>query len=482
MLVAVEREVSRPGSRDPGPPPSPWPAVLLVVALMAVLLRFSSLRLNNTDTWFHLVLGERFRHGWSLRSPGSLSPFATSDWVPTQWSTEVVASQLESWFGLPGVAWFFGALYLALLLTVYGVTRARCRPFPAAVITAMVVLGAAPALSARPQVLSLLLLAVVVHAWLRSWEDGRARWWLVPLTWVWATAHGLWSAGVLVGVVCCVGIVLDRRADGRQVFRLVAVPVLSVLAAALTPVGPELLTSQLAVSARTSMIAEWGATSFRTLPAFVVAAMAGWLVVLWARRGGASWTALLLFLLAAGWTMLVVRMVPLGAVLLAPLLAGAVSAVRPGRVAGAREDRLERRALAVAAAAFLVGLALAVPHTARTPAGVPTALQPALSILPPGTPVVVEDGTGAWLEWAVPQVAPVVDGLLDAYPVDYLADFTDFRQVRPGWQGFLGRTGARVAVVRVDSPLRSALQGDLGWRPVQRDRAWVLLDAPVPQR
>ena len=115
------------------------------------------------------------------------------------------------------------------------------------------------------------------------------------LTWVWATAHGLWSAGVLLGLVCCVGLLLDRRVrpSTRALRRTPAV----VGGDGAHPVGP-LLTSQLAVSARTSLIAEWGPTSFRTVPALVAAAMVAWLAVLWARRGGTSWTHLLMLLLA----------------------------------------------------------------------------------------------------------------------------------------------------------------------------------------
>ena len=62
------------------------PAMLLVMSL-AVVLRYASLELDNQDTWFHLTLGEHFRTDWSLADPGSLTPFATSDWVATQWLT-----------------------------------------------------------------------------------------------------------------------------------------------------------------------------------------------------------------------------------------------------------------------------------------------------------------------------------------------------------------------------------------------------------
>ncbi|QWZ06356.1 hypothetical protein KRR39_12090 [Nocardioides panacis] len=454
------------------------PFVLLVL-LLAVVLKYSALTLTNQDTWFHLTLGDHFRGDWSLAHPGALTPFATSQWVPTQWSTEVLASLVEHWFGLPGVAWLFGAFYLLLVLTAYGVCRARSGALPATVVTALLVFAAAPALSARPQVLSLILVAVTVHAWLRTWDDGRLRWWLVPLTWVWATAHGLWSAGVLLGLVCCVGLLLDRRVGGRRAVLAFAVPLLSLAATALTPVGPRLLAAQLAVSARTSLIAEWGPTSFRTVPALVAAAMVAWLAVLWARRGGTSWTHLLLLLLAAAWILLVTRTVSLGAIVVAPLLAQAlersITGAGPGRT-GTRTS--ERWVVGAAALGYLLVLALAVPGAAATAEGVPTRFQPRLEALPAGSTLLVDNGTGAWVEWAVPAVHPVVDGMLDAYPVDYLRRYFGFTRAEPGWQAFVRDSGARAGILGSGSPASTALQERLGWRAVARDRDWVYLEAP----
>jgi hypothetical protein len=459
----------------------------LLVLLAALVLRYSALRLGNDDTWFHLVLGDRFRHGWSLSQPGALTPFATADWVPTQWSTEVVASWFESWFGLPGVAWLFGALYLALVLLTYLFCRRVAGGPGAAVATGLVVFGVAPVLSARPQIVSLVLLTVTLAAWLRTAEDGRVRWWLVPMTWAWATAHGLWSAGVLLGLVCWLGVVLDGRARGRRAIALLAVPVLSLAATLVTPVGPRLLTSQLAVGARTSMVAEWGPTDFRSVPSLAVALMLALVVVLWTRRGRVSWLRLGLLLLAGGWTLLVARMVSLGAVVLAPLLAEAIglaisrarsSAGAAHAGAGPQVPRWERAALLVTAVGYLVTLAVAAPHVAAQPADAPTALAPRLAALPSGSTVLVEDGIGGWMEWRVPDVHPVVDGMLDAYPVAYLHRFFDATKVEPGWQRFVSRSGARVGVLEAGSPLSAALQDELGWRPVAHDHRWVLLRAP----
>jgi hypothetical protein len=455
------------------------PALLLLALLAAVVLRYSASSLSNTDTWFHLSLGRHFRDDWSLGHPGALTQFATSDWLPTQWSTEILASYVDSWFGLPGVAWLFGTLYLTLIVTVYVVCRQRAGALASGVVTGLVVFAASATLSARPQVVSLVLLVITVHAWLRTAEDGRPRWWLVPLTWVWATAHGLWSAGILVGLVCCLGLVLDRRLDRRRALLCLAVPLLSLVVTAATPVGPRLLTSQFAVSARASLIPEWGATSFRTIAALVAAGMIAWLVILWSRGGRVSWIRLLLLMLAAGWVLLVTRMVALGAVTLAPMLAQAIGQSLPGRTSTTVERRVERGGIAALCAVYLGVLAAVVPTTAAAPEGVPTQFEARLDALPEGSPLLVEDGVGAWVEWRVPGVDPVIDGLLDAYSVDYIRQFYDFKKVAPGWQDFVNRSGARDAVLLDGSPASAALQDHFGWTVVQKDRDWIYLKAPA---
>ena len=465
--------------------PSSLTTALSLGALLVVMARLTvraAQPLDNADTWFHLRVGHELWGPWSLQHPGRLSSFATSPWLPTQWSTEMLAARVEDWWGLPGVAWLFGALCIGFVAAVYLLCRGQGGPLPAVIAASLAMIGAVPALSARPQVVSLLLVAVVVGSWLRTSRTMRVPWHLVPLTWVWATAHGLWSAGVVIGLVCWLGVVLDRRPGRRTALRLLAVPVLSVVAACLTPLGPALLTSQLAVGQRTGLIAEWGATSFRTGPAFVVALMIGVVVLLWARGRQVAWLPLLLLLLGCAWTVLVTRMVSVGAVLVAPVLAGALQDLLGPRVPWARVRRRELAVVAAGLVACLAALAVAVPRTADRPADVPDGFSSRLAALPAGSAVAVEDLTGSWLEWRFPELDPVIDGMLDAYPVDRIQAFVDWTEVTPGWQQYLRRSGARVAVLVDGSSLTAALQDQLGWRVVDRDGRWVYLVAPGPHR
>lgn len=453
-------------------------AMVCLLVVMARVTIHAGQPLDNGDTWFHLRIGHELWGSWSLGHPGQLSSHATSAWVPTQWSTEMVAAKMEDWFGLPGVAWMFGALFLAFIVAVYLGCRRQGGALPAMVATGMAVIASTPSLSARPQVVTLLLLAVTTSSWLRSASTGRVPWLLIPITWVWATAHGMWTAGLVLSLVCCVGILLDRSVDRRTAVRMFAVPALSLAAACLTPLGPRVLSGQVAVGARTQLISEWGATSFRELPAFVAGVMIALVVIRWARARQASWLHLLILLVGCGWVALVSRTVGCGAVVVAPLLAASLQDVLGDRSPWRRIRRGELVTMLAGAAACLTALALVAPHSADHPGKVPDAFTSRLSSLPAGSTVAVEDSAGAWIEWRFPRLNPMIDGMLDAYPVDYIAGFADFGAVKPGWTGYLHRSGARVAVTRRGSSLTAALQDQLHWQAVDKDGRYVYLVAP----
>jgi hypothetical protein len=470
-------------------------SLVVVVLLLLLVTVGASYPLSNTDTWFHLSVGRGLLDGWSLGRPGRLSSFGDVPWVPTQWGSDLVMAQVQRWFGLAGVAWLFGLLYVVLVLTVHVTCRRFADAVPAAAATLAAVVAAQSAVSARPQVVTLVLLSVVAGAWLRAEQTGRAPYVLVPLTWLWASAHGMWSLGVVLSGVCAVGLVADlarRRALTRRTARqLVAVPVLSLVAAVMTPLGAQVLAGQVAVGQRSSSIGEWGAPTLRDPHAVVLAGMVAVTVACWAtsrtRGEGVPWMRLLLLLAACGAAATATRLVACAAVLLAPVLAAALTdrlqTVRQGRAAGDHRvapvaGRAELLVLGVASVLLLSWLAVQVPRTADRPGDVPTAFGSRLEQLPAGSPVAVDSGVGAWVEWRYPGLDPVIDGMLDAYPLGWIDRYHRFADVGPGWRSFLADSGARVAVLQRPAVIE-ALRTRLHWRVTAASGRWRYLVAPA---
>jgi hypothetical protein len=452
-----------------------WIPVVLMGALLAAVARQGVRAISDPDAFWHLRLGQDILDARSVTSvTDPWSSISSQPWVPTQWLTEAVLAVAEDVGGLPAVAWVFTVALLMLVLMVHSTARHVADAVPAAFTTGLTILAMSASLSPRPHMATYLLLSVTLLSWLRTIDDLRPRWWLLPLTWVWAMSHGMWFVGPVVGIAVVGGLILDRRVDRSTGLRLAAIPLGSVVVAALTPVGPALLQAPFAVAGIGAFITEWQPPSFREPGPAVAALMVAAVVVSWSRSTRrVPWAEVALILLAAAWILLATRTVALGALIVSPLVARSLHEAI-GRV---RRDPspVETWSLGVVAVAIACVAALVVPQTAADPANVPTALDAELERLPSDAVVFNDYKLGGWLRWRHPTLEPVVDGMTEAYSVEHLRDFGRVQAVAADWQATLDGWEPSAALVLARSPIATALSEQLGWRPVGDAEGYVLL-------
>ncbi|MCW2758236.1 MAG: hypothetical protein JWO46_1982, partial [Nocardioidaceae bacterium] len=435
----------------------------LLVALVVLVTKVASLPVTNADTFFHIRFGQEFLSDWSLWNPGSVTPFATRDWVPTQWLGEVVLGWFDNRFGLAGVAWLTGLMILGYMLALFVVCRRRAGALAAVAVTIVAVIASSDGLSGRPQVLSYLFMALLTDAWLRTAEDGRPRWWLVGLAWVWPLVHGMWLLGIVTSVVAAAGVLIDGRGtlDRRTRRQLLALPVAMALAAALTPIGPKIWTAVAVVGSRGSYYTEWAAPDYQRPVTLLMAVLLAVIVVIWVRRGQPGWFPVLMLLVCAGWALYTNRTVPIAAAMAAPMAAAALGRLGTGDI-GEATRRTDVRLAGGLVAAALVVLAVVVPFTAADGPKQPSWLGPELRALPAGTPVLATDLTGGYLMWAYPSVPILAHGYGDTFTEAELRRNKDLIDVAPGWETELATTGITHAVLPKQSSLAYALDNTLG--------------------
>jgi len=286
----------------------------------------------------------------------------------------------------------------------------------------------------------------------------------------------MWFSGIAVGAVVVVGLILDRRIHGRIALKMLAIPVSSLLLAAMTPAGPQLLLSPFAVGGITQYITEWAPPSIHDLSPAATAVMIGVVALAWARGRRVAWTNIGLLLVATCWALLSARTVTLGAAMTAPLMAAALQSLLPDRGPGI--SRREVAALGGGVVACLAVVALLLPGSTGTPANVPNALNASLDRLPPHTVIFNDSVLGGWLLWRHPTLEPVIDGRAEAFPKAQFEGYIKTSQVGAGWQSFLETTNSTYALVEEHSPLATALDERLHWRSLGRDDGYVLLAAP----
>jgi hypothetical protein len=454
-------------------------AVLLVLVLATAhgLSRFSE-----PDLWWHLRVGDWIRAGHGLVWPDPSARFAVRDYTATQWLPEVVVSSLYSVLGIGGVLWLRTLALLGLTSAAYASCRRYAGRLPSALVAGATLLGSGGGLNPRPQLVSFVLFAMTVLAWYGTARDRQPRWWLVPVFWLWACSHGLWALGLALGGLVLVALAMDaaKRHTARLPTTLWVLWFSCLGAVALTPIGPRLLLTPFQVGRTALMVAdEWRPTPFNNVFSIAALAMVLLCAVLWATRPRPRepWqiAALAFGALATLWMW---RLVPLGAIAVAPLLAQSIQE----RLSAARErvTRSERRALTGAA----TGLALAALLVSSGPLGAVASRYPegvapvdrALSELPPGTVVMDDFGISGWLLWAHPELTPVADLRGEIYGARHLARYRAALAGEPGWHDFVVATRAGAALLQQRSPLSDALVHRSGWVPVASTEDFVLLE------
>ncbi|MBE3074835.1 MAG: hypothetical protein IMZ75_07800 [Actinobacteria bacterium] len=387
--------------------------------------------------------------------------------MTTQWLPEVVASRVEHLFGLPGVVWLFCAGLVLITAVLYLVCRGEADTLAATITTLVAFLGMGATLTPRPQLVSFILLLIVTSAWLRTARDLRPRWWLIPVSWLWASSHGMWFSGIAVGAVVVIGLILDRRIRGAIALKLLVIPVSSLMLAAVTPVGPRLLLSPFTVGQITQFITEWAPPSIHNLSPAATAVMIAVVALTWARGHQVAWTHIGLLLLATCWALLSARTVTLGTAMTAPLMAAALQSFLPDHTP--RISRREVVALGGGIVAALAVVTLLLPGSTGTPANVPNALNASLDRLPPHTVIFNDFTLGGWLLWRHPTLEPVIDGRAEAFPKAHFEGYIKTSKVSAGWERFLETTDSKYALIQEHSPLATALDERLHWRSLGRD-------------
>ena len=457
-----------------------WLSWGLALVFVAVTTRVGLRAVSDPSPWLHLRVGQFLLDGGRFGLPDPWAPYPTRPFVPTEWLPSILAAKLYAVAGLPAIAWMRCASMLLLLTAALWSTRRVASGVPSLLAAFVAVLAAGEGMTERPQAISLVLLAITVGAWWRTSEDLRPRWWLVPLTWIWALSHGLWVVGLGLGVVIVAGLAIDHRLDHRQAGRLLAIPALGLLAAALTPIGPRLLLTPLTIGAKGSdFVGEWQPTSIRDPYAILTVTMLAVVLFVWIRsRAVPPWWQIALAGMSLVSALAMTRTIAVGAVLAAPLLANALqqslwTSVHHNPVT--RRSALGWLALVTAAAVIAMPIAGAI---ARAPVGMPEGLRPQLSAIPAGTVILCEDDKTGWLLLAEPHLAPAIDIRTEIYSPAHHRAYIRTMAVEPGWQNFIKSTRSTYALVAQGSPIATALRERLGWQPRGSDSGYVLLAAP----
>jgi hypothetical protein len=450
---------------------------MLFVTFVAVVTSIGTRKVDEQSTWLHLAVGRFLATGGHFGLPDPWSAEVSVPYRSTEALPALVSYRAFELFGLGGIAWLRTLGILALFTVLTWGARRGADSVPALLAAGAGLLGAGHALTARPQLLGLVLLAITVVAWQKTATDLRPRWWLIGLGWVAAWVHGLWVLDVLVGLVTVAGLAADRRVTLRQAVRLITIPLMATTAAALTWYGPGLVLTPVTVGRSVrDFVGEWQATSAHDVSALTVLACSAIVAVTWMRGSTRpTWWQVAHLGLSAALTLSMSRLVAVGAVLIVPLLAEALQQRR-----GAPAEHLQARTRNAALITLTVAALIAAPvasATASRPAAVPAKLSSVLQRVPAGTTILAQGDMSSWVLWSQPQLKLVFDSRSEVFSRRFHLEFARMMAAAPGWDHVLDRTGASYALVIEDSPIAAALTERRHWVALGADEGYVLLRA-----
>ncbi|MFN7974818.1 MAG: hypothetical protein U0166_21115 [Acidobacteriota bacterium] len=272
------------------------------VLLVAALLTPIAVHVPDYDAFWHLKTGDLIlaTHHVPVTDPFSFTARGRP-WIAHEWVPEVLFAALVRAAGLDALVFLKSVLFTATLAILWGILGASLGRFPLArlFVCLMVFASLVPTLTARPWMLSFVLLPLLSMAFLArgpSWR--RSAFVLGLLLAVWMNVHGMFVIGYLwlglqvVGALTdrLRGVTIDRAWD---LFRPVAGMAIGTLGALVHPARLAVLTYPLEYqfSKTHDTILEWQPVDMQgAYGRFLLAAFALGLVALArAGAGGAAW-------------------------------------------------------------------------------------------------------------------------------------------------------------------------------------------------
>jgi hypothetical protein len=412
-------------------------------------------------------------------------------WFDQQWGAQVLMStvfQTTGWTGLVILrALLVGATFGCLFLVA---RRAGLPPRNASLLTLVSFVVAAPALALRPQLFGLALFALLLVALTVRRERVRIVWLIPLIILIWANVHGSFVLGPLaVGLAW----IADLRARREPRFELLAVAGVSVVAACITPFGPDAWRYAIGLTADPSVtgrISEWQRTLPTDVPGllFYASVIAVGALVL-RRRRDITWPTVLWLVAFAAIGVYAVRGIAWWALASVPPVALLVAGAIPASTERLGTPTMQRANAAIAVLLVLVGVALLPiwrPPDAGTgtpaglltdaPSGVTATLKQAVHT---GDRIFSPQPWGSWFESAVPDALVAVDSRVEIFPTSVWEAYDAVRAGTPGWEQLLADWKVDLVTTEPEDLDLVARLKAAGWTIVSTDSSGTVLRRPA---
>jgi len=485
---------------------------ILIVTLALAFLMAARTPLD-TDMWWHLSAGKQIFTSGTLRTPDIFSFTRTGVfWLDHSWLPDVGMYLMFTSGGFTALGLFVAVAAVVSLAILW--FQMEGSPLVKAFLVILAGIVASGNWSARPQVLTLVMMALTGLVLYRYKWRGKNGIWLLPiLALVWANLHaGFLVLFMLVGWMIAgevlnhlLGMKEELVLSWKAIRSLALWGLASAFAVNINPNGFLLwlapLRQNVGVSLALPLISEWSSPDFHN-PFFIpfLVMFFGTLVAMALSTRRTDLTDLLTFAWFTGMTLVSQRNMGIFAMASAPILGRELlsawktncNPLQFDRIRSFFEKRLPAKnpkrstfrgqqvlnllifgILALAGIGKLVYAtypALVNMYTAQSyPAGAVAWIK---ENKPQGN-LFNAYNWGGFLTWYLPSYPVFIDGRVDPYGDEIIGQWVSVVDADPGWQNILNQWGVRLVLLEPDRPLVKELPG-AGWHLLFQDAVSVL--------
>jgi len=490
-------------------------SMLILIVTLLLIFAMAARTALDSDMWWHLRAGEI---SWTNAKPVLEGAFsytrAGQYWLNHSWLSEVGMFLLYKWGGLWALSGMVAVLAVIAAAFVYFQMEGPDLIKAFVMILSSLVL--ALVWSPRPEMASLVLMAVVGYLlYLFKWKK-RNYLWLLPVIFIlWANLHGGYALGlILIGMMVAgetlnhiLGFNDNETLKWKDLGWLVMWSGISVLALLVNPNGANIWLAPfetVSVTALQHYVQEWASPDFHdiTQQPFL------WLLFLLVASIGLSGrrldaTDLLTVICFAYMAFIARRNFGPFALVTAPIitrhlgmaLSGWLARIKiPGWVQTKIKKEIQasnigtgphflrwQKVINLSLVAFLAFIGFSKLYIVDLPAITDGAMESAYPVQavkwveahhPQGN-MLSEYNWGGYFSWLARDYPVFVDGRTDLFGDEIIDQWIQVIQAEDGWQAVLDRWNVRLILVQTDRPIVQIL-GQKGWKQLYKDNQAIL--------
>lgn len=424
--------------------------------------------------------------------------------IPHEWLSQVILAGMYNWLGLNGVVLLTALIVMLVWMVVFRDSISRSNNLFASLFFTALAMGATQIhVLPRPHIFTYVLTAIWIYILERTGDSRNYAKWLLPfLMLIWVNLHGMFVIGVGIWGIYLLGDFLDRPSkawfQSNKVKTLIIGGLLSLLATIISPSGFHIwgaIASLGSNSYITSKIPEYQSANFHMPETWSYIIILLLVIVGFARRGEkSSWGEILLVSFFTGVSLYTSRMIPLFAIVAAPIAAKTMAQWIQAEHPQSRIMRIENHLSKInstangwvwmAAVVLAVGILL---HSGKTidPEGrgnnldgrfFPVEAVTWLQGHPQSGRMFNEFDWGGYLLLKLwPRQQIFMDGHTHIYGEELTKEYERVIALAPGWEDVLAKYDVTWAIIRQNAPLVDALSGTDEWDVAYEDDTAAIL-------